>query len=438
MKSVRIGRQTQHLGGELSFPGDKSLSHRAIIFGSLAEGTSSFTNVLSAEDCVCTRKAFESMGVAIRQDSPTALTIQGKGLHALKAPEHEIYLGNSGTAMRLLLGVLAGNSFQAVLTGDPSLSSRPMKRVTDYLAKMGASFEGRNGANFAPIKVRGGELRGIDANLPIPSAQVKSAILLAGLYAKGKTTVTEPAKSRDHTERFLSYFGSKLEEKGLSVSIAGAQKLEARNFRITGDISSAAFFIGMGLLVPNSRLRFRSVLWNPTRTGIIEVLKRMGAKIEAGSVHEEGPERAADFSITAQSLGAFEIRKDELPSVIDEVPILAVLATQAKGVSIIHDAGELRVKETDRIHSMMTMLSKMWAKIRAEGNTLFIEGPTALHGREVDSFKDHRTAMSLVVAGMVASGETLIRDLDCINTSFPGFFEILRMAGASFQVVDTP
>ena len=281
-KNVTVKKINHGLSTELSFPGDKSLSHRAIIFGSLAEGTSSFTNVLSAEDCVCTRKAFESLGVEIHQDSPTALTIHGRGLRSLKAPAHEIYLGNSGTAMRLLLGILAGNPFQAVLTGDPSLSSRPMKRVTDYLTKMGAAFEGRDGANFAPIQVRGAALKGIDANLPIPSAQVKSAILLAGLYAKGKTTVTEPAKSRDHTERFLSYFGSKLEEKGLSVSIAGAQKLEARNFRITGDISSAAFFIGMGLLVPNSRLRFRSVLWNPTRMGIIEVLKRMGAKIEAG------------------------------------------------------------------------------------------------------------------------------------------------------------
>ena len=254
MKTVVISKLIHGLSAELSFPGDKSLSHRAIIFGSLAEGTSSFTNVLSAEDCVCTRKAFESLGVEIHQDFPTALTIHGRGLRSLKAPAHEIYLGNSGTAMRLLLGILAGNPFQAVLTGDPSLSSRPMKRVTDYLTKMGAAFEGRDGANFAPIQVRGAALKGIDANLPVPSAQVKSALLLAGLYAKGKTSVTEPAKSRDHTERFLSYYGARIEEKDLSVSIAGGQKLGARSFEIAGDFSSAAFFYAKSYRPINYRL----------------------------------------------------------------------------------------------------------------------------------------------------------------------------------------
>jgi len=429
-KSVTVKKINHGLSAELSFPGDKSLSHRAIIFGSLAEGVSSFTNVLSAEDCVCTRKAFESMGVEIHQDSPTALKIHGRGLRSLKAPTHEIYLGNSGTAMRLLLGILAGNPFQAVLTGDPSLSSRPMKRVTDTLTKMGAAFEGRDGANFAPIKVRGAALKGIDANLPIPSAQVKSALLLAGLYAKGKTTVTEPAKSRDHTERFLSFFGARIEEKGLSVSVDGGQSLSARSFEIAGDISSAAFFMAMAILVPDSRMEFRSILWNPTRTGIIDTFKKMGIKVETPSVRREGPETVADFSLSAQTFKAFEIRKNELPALIDEIPILTVLATQAKGTSVIHDAEELRVKETDRIHSMTVMLSKMGAKIQAKGHTLFIEGPTPLHGTALDSFKDHRTAMSLIVAGMIAEGDTTIQDVGCIHTSFPDFFKFLTKIGA--------
>src|SRR3989338_4566574 len=430
MKTVMISKLTHGLSAGLSFPGDKSLSHRAIIFGSLAEGTSSFTNVLSAEDCIWTRKAFESLGLEIHQDSPTALTIHGRGLRSLKAPAHEIYLGNSGTAMRLLLGVLAGNPFQAVLTGDPSLSSRPMKRVTDYLTKMGAAFEGRDDANFAPIQVRGAALEGIDANLPIPSAQVKSALLLAGLYAKGKTSVTEPAKSRDHTERFLSFFGARIQEKGLSVSVDGGQALSARSFEIAGDISSAAFFMAMAVLVPGSRLKFRSILWNPTRTGIIDTFKKMGIKIETPLVRQEGPETVADFSLSAQTFRAFEIQKNELPALIDEIPILTVLATQAKGTSVIHDAEELRVKETDRIHSMTAMLSKMGAKIQVKGHTLFIEGPTPLHGAGLDSFKDHRTAMSLIVAGMIAEGETVVQDADCVDTSFPGFLEYLTKIGA--------
>lgn len=444
------------MAGTLSFPGDKSLSHRAIIFGALAEGTSFFTNVLWGEDCACTRQAFESLGVQIESKSPTQLTIHGKGLHSLKAPKGEIYLGNSGTSMRLLLGILAGNKFEATLTGDPSLSKRPMRRVTYYLRQMGAQFEGRDNANFAPITVRGGNLKAIDAKLPISSAQVKSAILLAGLYAAGKTSVAEPGKSRDHTERFLKYFGARIDEKGNTVSIEGGQNLKARSFAIAGDISSAAFFMAMAVLVPQvgAPLHFRSVLWNPTRTGIVEVLKRAGVEFVMETVRQEGPELVADFYVGAPLVGAsgqaqcgqaqglplraFEIKKEELPSLIDEIPILTVLATQTKGRTVIHDADELRVKETDRIESMTKGLSRMGAKVRAEGNTLIIEGPTPLHGAVVESDKDHRTAMSLIVAGMIAQGETTVRDVECIGTSFPGFFELLKAGGASYQMIDTP
>lgn len=434
MKTVKLKKQEKGLKGVLSFPGDKSLSHRAIIFGSLAEGKSHFTNILPGEDCVCTKEAFEALGVKIQTHSPTELTIEGRGLHAFKAPNKEIYLGNSGTSMRLLLGVLAGQSFETVLTGDPSLSSRPMRRVTDLLKKMGAEVEGRDNANFAPLKVRGGKLKGITANLPIPSAQVKSALLLAGLYAEGKTTVTEPVKSRDHTERFLQYFGAKIEEKGSQVSIEGGQKLLGRSFEIAGDISSAAFFMAAALLAPGSAIQFRSVLDNPTRTGILNVLRRMGVQLDSYQGGKlGGPEPIADFSLASQPLKAFEIKKEELPSLIDEIPILTVLATQASGTSVVHSADELRVKETDRIHSMVSTLSKMGAKIRAQENSLFIEGPTPLHGAVVSSFKDHRTAMSLAVAGMIAQGETVVEDTECINTSFPSFFTLLKQAGASFS-----
>ena len=435
VKNITIKKINRGLSGELSFPGDKSLSHRAIIFGSLAGGESHFTNVSTGEDCVCTRKAFEAMGVKIESDkSGTELRIKGKGLQ-LEKPKSELYLGNSGTSMRLLLGVLAGQNFEATLTGDPSLSSRPMRRVTDHLKQMGASFEGRDNANFAPIKVKGGKLKGIDAELPISSAQVKSAILLAGLYAEGTTSVTEPAKSRDHTEHFLKYFGASIEEKGLTVSVKGGQALKARQVEIAGDISSAAFFMAMAALVPSSAISFKGVLWNPTRNGIAKILRRMGIPVEGqdtSKFFDNGLEPTADFRLSPSPLKAFEINKEELPSLIDEIPILTVLATQAEGTSVIHDADELRVKETDRIHSMVSQLSKMGAKIKAQGNTLIIEGrpTTPLHGAVLDSFKDHRTAMSLIVAGMIAEGQTTVQDTDCIDTSFPGFLKYLAKIGA--------
>lgn len=436
MKSVLIKKNQKALSGRLSFPGDKSLSHRAIIFGSLAQGISHFTNVLPSEDCVCTRKAFESMGVKIDSGVSGELTIHGRGLRALTKPATAIDCGNSGTSMRLLSGVLAGNDFEAVLTGDPSLSRRPMGRVNEHLKAMGASIEGRENGNFAPLKIRGGKLQGIDAKLKISSAQVKSAILLAGLYASGTTRVTEPVLSRDHTERFLNYFGASLNLDGLTTILEPGQELEARSFEIPGDISSAAFFMALAVLAPTARFEFVSILDNPTRTGITKVLKRMGAKFDPRVRVADGPESVADFSLGSQRLKAFEIQKDELPSLIDEVPILTVLATQAEGTSVIHEADELRVKETDRIHSMVTGLSRMGARIRADKNTLIIEGPTPLRGARVDSFKDHRTAMSLIVAGLLAEGETRVEDLDCIKTSFPDFFDLLKKVGADFEFID--
>ena len=437
MKSVLIKKNQKALSGKLSFPGDKSLSHRAIIFGSLAQGVSHFTNVLPSEDCVCTRKAFESMGVRIETKSAGDLTIHGRGLRSLKKPSSQIDCGNSGTSMRLLAGVLAGNNFEAVLTGDPSLSRRPMGRVTEPLKGMGAGIEGRENGNFAPLKVRGGTLKGIDAKLKISSAQVKSAVLLAGLYASGTTRVTEPVRSRDHTERFLNYFGASVKVEGLTVTLEPGEELKARSFEIAGDISSAAFFMALAVLSEGARLEFESVLANPTRTGITEILKRMGVQFNPQVRAADGPEPVADFLLGSQPLEAFEIKKEELPSLIDEIPILTVLATQAQGTSVIREADELRVKETDRIHSMVTTLTQMGAKIRAEKNTLFIDGPTPLKGARVNSFKDHRTAMSLIVAGLIAEGQTQVDDLECINTSFPNFFDLLKKVGAGFELIDT-
>ncbi len=434
-QNVEVKTNTKAIKGTLSFPGDKSLSHRALIFGSLALGVSRFSNVLWGEDCVCTRKAFEEMGVQIKTKNHSEITIEGHGLDALKSPRKPLYLGNSGTSMRLLMGLLAAQPFESKLTGDPSLSSRPMKRVSEPLSQMGADIRGKGGANFAPLTIHGKKLKGDSFKLKVSSAQVKSALLLAGLYAEGRTSVTEPVKSRDHSERFLKYFGAKIKEKGNTVTISSGQVLKARSFEIAGDISSAAFFMAIAALIPASDIQFRSVLWNPTRTGLVKVLKRMGVRFVGLRIRKNGPEPVADFKIKAQKLKAFQITKKELPALIDEIPILTVLATQAQGTSVIHDADELRVKETDRIHSMVTTLSQMGACIEAKGNTLYIKGPTALKGARVDSFKDHRTAMSLIVAGLVAEGVTLVQDTECINTSFPNFFELLEKIGVKTRLV---
>ncbi len=374
------------------------------------------------------------MGARIHSSDPTKITIEGKGLFSLKKPGEELYLGNSGTSMRLLLGLLAGQSFSSTLTGDPSLSARPMRRVTEYLRRMGATVAGKDDGNYAPLTVQGGKLTGIDAVLPVASAQVKSAILLAGLYAQGSTSVTEPVKSRDHTERFLTFFGADTNEDGLKVSVFPDQRLRARSFGIAGDISSAAFFMAIAALLPKSELAFKSVLWNPTRIGIVDAMGKAGVEITVTALNEDGPETTADFRVRGGSLKAFELHRDELPALIDEIPILTVLATQAEGTTVIRDADELRVKETDRIRSMTAALTAMGAKIRSEGNTIIVDGPTPLKGARVNSEKDHRTAMASIVAGLVAEGETIVEDIECINTSFPNFFQLLTKMGVDYEL----
>ncbi len=385
------------------------------------------------------------MGVKIRSEKAgTELWIKGVGLHGLQPPKNDLYLGNSGTSMRLLMGLLAGQNFNTTLTGDPSLSSRPMRRVADPLRQMGAKIEGKDNGNFAPITIIGTKLKGQDHVLSVASAQVKSALLLAGLYADGTTSVAEPVKSRDHTEGFLKAYGVQIKEQGLTVSIEGGQTLKApkRIIEMPGDISSAAFFMVATLIVADSQENFKSVMNNPTRTGIFEILKRMEVPITVDTSTPYGgpgvPEPSVNFSLVSHrlKLKRFDIQKKELPSLIDEIPILCVLATQAEGESVVHDADELKVKETDRINSMVSQLSKMGAKIKAEGNSIHVEGPTKLKGATVNSFKDHRTAMSLIVAGLIADGETLVEDIECIDTSFPNFFQLLKKVGGHFQFIN--
>lgn len=416
-----IGR----LEGEITLPGDKSISHRIIFLGSLAQDLTKAENFLRCDDCFRTVNAFREMKVDIRLEK-NRIEIKGKGLRTLRPPSKELYMGASGTSMRLLLGVLAGQRFKATLTADSSLSQRPMKRVTEPLRKMGAEIQGPGDANFAPLTIEGHDLKPIVYEMPIASAQVKSAILLAGLFAGGKTEVIEPYSSRDHTERLLKLAGAKIEKEGLRSSIEGWPKLKGISLYIPGDISSASFFIVLASILKNSHLIIHSVGLNPTRMGLIEVLKRMGAKINVELRGGADSEPFGDLEIRGTGLKATEIQVQEIPRLIDELPILMVCACFAEGITIIKGASELRVKETDRINSMESNLKRMGAKIQVRSEEILIEGGFPLKGCSVSSFGDHRTAMSMVIVGLLAQGKTKIDDISCINKSFPDFLDILK------------
>ncbi|MCM8778328.1 MAG: 3-phosphoshikimate 1-carboxyvinyltransferase [Candidatus Omnitrophica bacterium] len=414
----------KYLGGEISLPGDKSISHRIVILSSLAEGDSYAENFLISDDSLRTLEAFRKMGIEINMKKNN-LKIKGKGLRGLEVPREPLYMGGSGTSARLILGILAGQKFKAILTGDDSLSQRPMKRVTLPLRKMGAKIDGPEDANFLPLTIEGGDLKPIKYNLPVASAQVKSAILLAGLYAQGKTEVIEPIISRDHTERLLKLFGVEVEKEGLVNRIWGGQKPRGIEFRIPGDISSAANFIVLATLVKKAHLLIRGVGLNPTRTGIIEVLQRMGAKIEIVVKKGEDIEPYGDIEVKNSELRGTLVKREEVPLLIDELPLLMVCGCFAEGVTRIEGVGELRFKETDRINSMVTNLQRLGADIDVERDTVVIKGNVPLRGNSVSSFSDHRTAMSMVVVGSVISGQTMLDDIKCINKSFPEFFTIL-------------
>ncbi|HEA46806.1 MAG TPA: 3-phosphoshikimate 1-carboxyvinyltransferase [bacterium] len=420
MSEIRI-RPIRHLRGEITLPGDKSISHRAIILASLARGKTLVSGISRGEDVLNTARVFQSMGIEIKGVGSDSLTIPGKGLRGLSQPKDIIDCGNSGTTMRLLSGILAAQDFSSTITGDESLRKRPMDRVVEPLEKMGAKIEGR----FAPLKIEGKRLKAISYRTSISSAQVKSAILLAGLYASGKTEVTEPARSRDHTERMLKYLEADIEVRDLTSNIMGGKELAAKPINIPGDISSASFFMVGAILLPGSHIKLSGVGLNPTRTGVIDILKRMGAKIEIENLREENNEPLGDIIVKGSNLRGITISGEIIPRVIDELPILALAATKAEGKTVIKDARELRVKETDRIRALVTNLSIMGARVEEKEDGLVIQGPTELRGGRLDSFADHRMAIALIIGGLIAQGETVVSGTDCIKTSFPEFEETL-------------
>lgn len=404
-------------------PGDKSISHRALLFGALAEGESSYENFLEAEDCLHTLEALRVLGISIEHARGRgSVRIAGKGLCGFQAPSKEIYLGNSGTSMRLLLGILAGQKFEATLAGDASLSGRPMRRVTDPLKRMGAQIKGRDNGNFAPLTIRGGKLRGIDFDNKLSSAQVKSALLFAGMYADGKTIVREKIRSRDHTERFLAASGARFKQEGGSLTIEKSETLKPFSAKIPGDISSAAFFIVGAAMTPGSELVVKDVGLNPTRTGLIGVLKKMGAVIET-RITQELPEPMGEIFIRGATLNGTGVTHEEIPSLVDELPVLMVAMALADGESLVSGASELRVKETDRIRSMVQNLKAVGASIEELPDGCLIKGVAGLRGGTVESFGDHRTAMSLAVAGVASEEPICVRDTGCIATSYPAFEE---------------
>ncbi|MBS4209816.1 3-phosphoshikimate 1-carboxyvinyltransferase [Bacillus sp. FJAT-50079] len=425
MAKVVTEERTQ-LQGVIRVPGDKSISHRAVMFGSIAQGKTIVKGLLTGDDCLNTIACFRKLGVNILQDGDY-VEIDGQGLEGLKEPEHILDVGNSGTTIRLLLGILANLPFHTNVIGDESIAKRPMDRVTVPLKQMGAKIDGRSNGSFTPLSIRGGGIQGIDYQSPVASAQVKSAVLLAGLQAEGETSVTEPEASRDHTERMLRAFGVEVNEDGLKKSLKGKQKLVATEINVPGDISSAAFFLVAGAILPNSQITLQNVGMNPTRTGIIDVLQQMGADLTIENVNEEAVEPSADITVRTSNLQAVEISGEIIPRLIDEIPILALAATQAEGVTIIKDAAELKVKETNRIDAVVEELKKMGANIEATEDGMKIYGKSSLHAAsDVDSRGDHRIGMMLAIAACLAQGETEIANSEAISISYPNFFQQLE------------
>lgn len=424
MQSYRVS-PAKGMRGEITVPGDKSISHRSIMLGSLAKGTTSVRGLLRGEDNMATLKAFQSMGITTRDDGEL-LTILGNGLHGLVEPEDVVDCGNSGTSMRLLCGLLAAQNFFSVLTGDQYLRRRPMKRVITPLSQMGAGIYGRAGGEKAPLAILGHKLRGVEYASPVSSAQVKSALMLAGLYAEGETRVTEPFLSRDHSERMFRYFGADVETFEGGVAVRGGRELEGRDITVPGDISSASFFIVAALIVPDSELLIRGVGVNPTRTGILDILTGMGGSIELLDCRELSGEPVADILVRSSNLKGIEIKGDVVPRAIDEFPVISVAAAVAEGRTTIRDAHELRVKETDRIAAMAANLRRAGVTVEETGDGMEIDGVEKLAGSAAESRGDHRIAMSMLVAGLTAVGETSVDDTACIATSFPTFLSLIE------------
>ncbi len=421
------------LSGTLRVPGDKSISHRSVMLGSLASGTTHVTGLLEGEDVLCTLGAFRAMGVQAEGPEDGRLTLHGVGLHGLKPPAKPLDMGNSGTAMRLMTGILAGQPFDSILIGDESLSKRPMKRVSEPLGAMGATIETAEGGR-PPLRVKGGEkLRGMHYVMPMASAQVKSALLLAGLYAEGETCVTEPAPTRDHTERMLRGFGYDVTVKGSTRCVRGGGQPKACDMDVPADISSAAFFLVGASIAPSSGLVLEHVGVNPTRTGVLDILKLMGADIELLNPREAGGEPVADLRVRHAPLKGIEIPRTLVPLAIDEFPILFIAAAAASGETVLAGAEELRVKESDRIAVMAQGLKSLGVEARETPDGIVIRGGR-LRGGTIDSHGDHRIAMSFAVAALVADGAITVRDCKNVDTSFPGFAGLARRTGLDLQV----
>lgn len=410
--------------GEISVPGDKSISHRAVMFGALAKGTTEVTHFLQGADCLSTIDCFRRMGIDI-ENTPSRILIHGKGLRGLSAPSSALDVGNSGTTLRLISGILSGQDFKVLLDGDASIRRRPMKRIMTPLSMMGAKIGSLKGNGCAPLHIKGQALHAIHYQSPVASAQVKSCVLLAGLYADGTTRVTEPALSRNHTELMLHFFGVQVHSEGTTASIQPSPALEGRFIQVPGDISSAAYFIAAALLIPGSEVLIRNVGVNPTRDGILRVCQAMGADITRLNERSDSGEPTADLLVRHSSLKGTVIEGDLIPTLIDELPVIAVMAALAKGTTVIRDAAELKVKESDRIQVMTENLTRMGARVEATEDGMIIHGGSSLQGAIIDSHQDHRVAMSFAVAALAAEGETEIRDAECVSISYPGFYQDL-------------
>ncbi len=428
------------LRGDIPIPGDKSITHRAIILGALADGPTEIIGWVPAEVCRATLRCIEAQGVTAEEretpDGAPSLRVHGVGLHGLCEPADVLHCAGSGTTIRLMAGLLAGQPFTSVLTGTEPLRRRPMGRVAEPLREMGATILGREGGRLAPLTLRGGELRGIRYAMPVASAQVKSAILLAGLFAVGETTVIEPGPSRDHTERMLRAFGVEVGVTGGEVTLAGGQALHpppGGQVIVPGDFSSAAFPLVAAAIVPGSEVRLTGVGVNPTRTGLLDLLAAMGAPVRSAHFSAPVGEPAADLLASHGALHATEARGDLIVRAIDEFPIFTVAATQAHGATVVREAAELRVKESDRIATVAAELRKMGAQIDEQPDGMVIHGPARLHGAVVGCHRDHRLAMALAVAGLVAEGETVVQGAEAIGDSFPNFVEAMQALGADIR-----
>lgn len=420
MKFSRINR----LRGEVTVPGDKSISHRAVMFGALADGTTEVSNFLNGADCLSTIDCFRRLGISIKEQNGRVL-IHGKGLHGLSKSASGLDTGNSGTTTRLISGILAGQNFETTLNGDASIQTRPMNRIIQPLTQMGADITSIRGNGCAPLRIVGKPLKGIHYQSPVASAQVKSSILLAGLYADAPTSVTEPYLSRNHSEIMLNLFGGNVTSLGTTATIQPNPHLTGQKVHVPGDISSAAYFLAAGLVVPDSEILIKHVGINPTRDGILRVFREMGGSITLLNENQGNGEPTADLLVKAGSLHGITIGGSIIPTLIDEIPIIAVLACFAEGTTIIQNAQELKVKESNRIDVMVKNLSAMGAHIQATDDGMIIEGGHPLHGAQIDSRLDHRIAMSFAIAALSADGETEILGADCVKISYPKFYEDL-------------